>query len=140
MSLLSQFDDWLKEALGDLKLALRDDAKKLVYRGIDIFRGYVPIDTERLKQTIKGDIFENEKGYELRIWVENLDIPYDKKSINAISLGMLLERGRGRKNVRLLRTRSNEFAAGRTPTEAWFQKASEQWVKECIEYLGVNVE
>lgn len=136
-SLLNQFDNLIKEWKFETKQYYRIKANEIRKIGEDIFRGSVPIDTERLKQTVKGEVIEMQDAFEIRIFIKNINIPYPKKSINSIQLGLILERGRGKSGVLLRRTKSNSLAALGEPTANFFAIATDKWQKEASKILGL---
>jgi len=124
MTLLQQFDDQLK----DYPLAaIRALANKILIEGLNIFRDTVPIDTQQLKMSISGEVHETKKGFEIRIYVKNVDLTYDNNRINAVVLGLILERGRGKGGVMLRRTQPQPHASEGSPTAKWFDQATERW-------------
>lgn len=136
MSLLKQFDDWI----GNLNNAYEDNARLkarlILEAGLDIFRGIVPIDTEQLKMNIKGNTFETAEGIEIRIWIENRDLSYQKGNrINAIVLGMILEKGK-RGGTILKRSKNQELESQGSPTADWFVKGRALWTTKANEILG----
>jgi len=119
-----QFDEMIEREFGKLRAQLRAKAQRALDEGVKIFKGFVPIDTKELQSTIKGRLKETNNGIELIIEVPDKQL---SAGISSVKLGLILERGRGKNNVRLKRTQDNTFAGFRTPTANWFQQAEKSW-------------
>lgn len=94
---------------------------------IEILKGFVPIDTHALKDSIVGRV----EGTRLHIEVQNIDLDYPDKTINARRLSLILELGRGKGGSLLHRSQSNKYPGtekGRF-TEGWYAKASHELAK-----------
>lgn len=92
----------------------------------NIFKGYVPIDTEKLKSTINCFYIRKEFGYIIVIEIEERELVYEEETINSIKLALKLERGQGFNGKLLKRTRDNIYAKKGTPTRDWIEKAYNQ--------------
>lgn len=145
MNLVEQFDSWINEVQGDFKVRNQKIVKEILEMGLDIFRGWVPIDTEQLKQNIIGEVHESNQGFEIRIHVKNIDLSYvgKKSPINAIVLGLILEKGSRKRaggkrgpRIQLTRTQNQEYAAAKTSTADWFEKAGQMWEDRANQLLA----
>jgi len=102
-----------------LQLPYVDIANRILGSGIDIFTGYVPIDTERLQGSITGSI----TGTDIVITIPDRVLTYEKnKKIKAVALAMILS------GKALHRSRSNKYAAAGSLTAGWIDRAFERWL------------
>lgn len=142
MTLVGDFDILSKKIKQTIYDKIKQASKEIQTKGEEIFRGYVPIDTELLKQNIKFEIHEINSDiklqFEIRGEVQNKDIRYEKNVINAIILGNILMAGKSKSGKELRRTKSNTFASAGSPTADWFENANEAWVKSAEKILRKN--
>lgn len=143
MSLTEQFDSWIGLTERVYKDTLRRAVKEILKIGLDVFRGWVPIDTEQLKQNITGQVHETPVGFEIRIQVKNIDLSYEgkKRPINAVVLGLILEKGSRKRTgkggrIQLTRTRNQDYAQAGDTTARWFENAEEMWEERAKELLS----
>lgn len=129
---MTTLESQYRQQIRGWSFAIKERGRRLANRilrdGLEIFRGWVPINTELLKQNIIGEIHEIRNYLEVRIHIKDVSLPYDTGIINAIVLGLKLEAGKD--GYRLLRrSRDNTYAQARTSTAAWFDNASRQWME-----------
>ena len=127
--LVEEFERIVQKTTNDLLAAERQKWQRILSEGIQIFTGYVPIDTEQLQGSITGAIVEQEKLVDIVITIPDRTLVYEKnKRIKAVRLAMILNAGHGRSGSTLLRSRDNVYAAARSATEGWIDKAYLHWI------------
>jgi len=99
------------------------EIKKHSRRWLDIMIGYAPHDTKQFRETFTVDIKVNgDDSIIISFQVPSVNI---HGNMNAIVLGLILNNKAG-----LLRTKNAKYAAAKTPTAQWFDKAAEHIIRD----------
>jgi len=115
----------LKERVYRIQRALQAKSIDL----LEIMKGYAPIDTGQLKDSFRAVVEVDGSSVQMKFLVPNQLIHTEKKGINAVMLGTILNIGviRGK----LLRRRADsEYISAGQPTKDWVLKAEKHIMKE----------
>ena len=117
----TEFDKYIQNEIKDLEPQVQQLARQIE----DIIKGYVPIDTEELKDNIvvQHRLSDEKMGYIIDITIPDIELYYQNKTIKAIKLAGILQAGRGKNGVILKRTRSNTYATAGSVTANWWSDA-----------------
>ena len=117
----TEFDKYIQNEIKDLEPQVQQLARQIE----DIIKGYVPIDTEELKDNIvvQHRLSDEKMGYIIDITIPDIELYYQNKTIKAIKLAGILQAGRGKNGVILKRTSSNTYATAGSVTANWWSDA-----------------
>ena len=83
MDIEQQFNQAYSKYLSDIFRKLEPRIKRYCLECENIFKGYVPVDTENLKESITCHYVITSEGIEIIITIPNKELNYQDKSINA---------------------------------------------------------